>query len=213
MILGLRRLRMTAAEIAETLRCRSRRSRSSCAATASASSAGSGSSRLSATSAPGRASSSTSTSRSSDGSKAAPANAGTGCARTTTANTPTRRGRRHNTVGWECVHVAVDDYSRLAYAEVLTDETASTAVGFLKRAVTYYQRHGITVERILTDNGSPYRSMIHAVACRKLGIRHLRSRPYRPQTNGKAERFIRTMLNGWAYGADLPLKPRTHTSP
>ena len=110
-------------------------------------------------------------------------------------------GKRHNTVGWECVHVAVDDYCRLAYAEVLTDETASTAVGFLQRAVAYYQRHGITVERILTDNGSPYRSMIHAVACRKLGIRHLRSRPYRPQTNGKAERFIRTMLNGWAYGA------------
>jgi transposase InsO family protein len=110
-------------------------------------------------------------------------------------------GKRHNTVGWECVHVAVDDYSRLAYAEVLTDETASTAVGFLQRAIAYYQRHGITVERILTDNGSPYRSTIHAVACRKLGIRHLRSRPYRPQTNGKAERFIRTMLNGWAYGA------------
>jgi len=110
-------------------------------------------------------------------------------------------GRRHNTVGWESVHVAVDDYSRLAYAEVLTDETASTAVGFLRRAVSYYHRHGITVERVLTDNGSPYRSMIHAVACRKLGIRHLRTRPYRPQTNGKAERFIRTMLNGWAYGA------------
>ncbi len=110
-------------------------------------------------------------------------------------------GKRHNTVGWECVHVAVDDYSRLAYAEVLTDETAATAVGFLKRAVAYYERHGITVERVLTDNGSPYRSMIHAVACRKLGIRHLRSRPYRPQTNGKAERFIRTMLDGWAYGA------------
>jgi transposase InsO family protein len=110
-------------------------------------------------------------------------------------------GRRHNTVGWECVHVAVDDYSRLAYAEVLSDETASTAIGFLKRAVAYYQRHGITVERVLTDNGSPYRSLIHAIACRKLGIRHLRSRPYRPQTNGKAERFIRTMLNGWAYAA------------
>ena len=112
-----------------------------------------------------------------------------------------RAGKRHNTVGWECVHVAVDDYSRLAYAEVLTDETASTAVGFLKRAVAYYERHGITVDRIITDNGSPYRSMIHAVACRKLGIRHLRTRPYRPQTNGKAERFIRTMLDGWAYGA------------
>jgi transposase InsO family protein len=110
-------------------------------------------------------------------------------------------GRRHNTVGWEYVHVAVDDYSRLAYAEVLTDETASTAVGFLNRATAYYQRHGITIERVLTDNGSPYRSMIHAVACRQLHVRHLRSRPYRPQTNGKAERFIRTLLAGWAYGA------------
>jgi transposase InsO family protein len=110
-------------------------------------------------------------------------------------------GHRRNTVGWEYVHVAVDDYSRLAYAEVLADETASTAVGFLRRAVAYYNRHGITVERVLTDNGSAYRSMIHAVACRNLHLRHIRSRPYRPQTNGKAERFIRTLINGWAYGA------------
>jgi transposase InsO family protein len=108
-------------------------------------------------------------------------------------------GRRRNTVGWEYVHVAVDDYSRLAYAEVLLDEKASTAAAFLKRAVAYYQRHGIQVERVLTDNGSCYRGVVHAVACRRLGIRHLRTRPYRPQTNGKAERFIRTMLDGWAY--------------
>jgi transposase InsO family protein len=110
-------------------------------------------------------------------------------------------GRRRNSVGWEYVHVAVDDYSRLAYAEVLLDEKASTAAGFLRRAVAYYRRHGITVERIITDNGSCYRGVVHAVACRQLSIRHLRTRPYRPQTNGKAERFIRTMLNGWAYGA------------
>ena len=110
-------------------------------------------------------------------------------------------GRQRNTVGWEYVHVAVDDYSRLAYAEVLLDEKASTAASFLRRAVDYYQRHGIAVEQILTDNGSCYRGVVHAVACRKLGIKHLRTRPYRPQTNGKAERFIRTMLNGWAYGA------------
>jgi transposase InsO family protein len=110
-------------------------------------------------------------------------------------------GRVHHTVGWEYVHVAVDDYSRLAYAEVLTDEKASTAAGFLRRAASYYRRHGIDVERILTDNGSCYRGVVHAVACRRLGIKHLRTRPYRPQTNGKAERFIRTMLNGWAYGA------------
>jgi len=110
-------------------------------------------------------------------------------------------GNRRNTVGWECVHVAVDDFSRLAYAEVLPDEKATTAVAFLTRAVSFYRRHGIRVERILTDNGAPYIAISHAVACRHLGIRHLRTRPYRPQTNGKAERFIRTLLNGWAYGA------------
>jgi transposase InsO family protein len=110
-------------------------------------------------------------------------------------------GRRRKTVGWEYVHVAVDDYSRLAYAEVLLDERASTAAAFLQRALAHYRRHGIQVERILTDNGAAYRGVVHAVACRQLGIRHLRTRPYRPQTNGKAERFIRTLLNGWAYGA------------
>jgi transposase InsO family protein len=110
-------------------------------------------------------------------------------------------GHVRNTVGWEYVHVAVDDYSRLAYAEVLADEKAITAVGFLRRAVDFYARHGIRVERMLTDNGSAYRAIVHALACKQLRIRHLRTRPYRPQTNGKAERFIRTMLTGWAYGA------------
>ena len=112
-----------------------------------------------------------------------------------------RAGIRRKTVGWEYVHIAVDDYSRLAYAEVLADEKAPTAAGFLRRAVAYYHRHGIRVERILTDNGSCYRATVHALACRTLGIRHSRTRPYRPQTNGKAERFIRTLLAGWAYGA------------
>ncbi len=112
-----------------------------------------------------------------------------------------RAGRRHATVGWEYVHIAVDDYSRLAYAEVLADEKATTAIAFLRRALAYYQRHGIQVERILTDNGSYYRAAIHAIACKTLGIRHSRTRPYRPQTNGKAERFIRTLLQGWAYNA------------
>jgi transposase InsO family protein len=110
-------------------------------------------------------------------------------------------GIRRNTVGWEYVHIAIDDATRLAYAEVLTDEKATTAVGFLRRAIAFYARHGITAERVLTDNGSPYISTLHAIACRALGIRHLRTRPRRPQTNGKAERFIRTMLAGWAYGA------------
>ena len=109
-------------------------------------------------------------------------------------------GKRRNTVGWDYVHIAIDDATRLAYAEVLRDEKAVTAVAFLRRAVAFFERHGITVERLLTDNGSPYRSAVHAIACRALGIRHLRTRPRRPQTNGKAERFIRTILNGWAYG-------------
>jgi transposase InsO family protein len=105
------------------------------------------------------------------------------------------------TVGWEYVHIAIDDCTRLAYAEVLSDEKAITVVAFLKRAVEFFARHGITVEQLLTDNGSGYRSAIHAIACRALGIKHLRTRAYRPQTNGKAERFIRTLLGGWAYGA------------
>ncbi len=108
---------------------------------------------------------------------------------------------RSRGAGWEYVHVAVDDATRLAYVEVLADEQASTAVGFLRRAAAHFRRYGITVERVLTDNGNAYRSTIHAIACKALGIRHLRTRPYRPRTNGKAERFIRTLIDGWAYGA------------
>jgi transposase InsO family protein len=103
--------------------------------------------------------------------------------------------------GWERVHVCVDDATRLAYVEVLGDERARTAIGFLKRAVAFYSAHGIAVERVMTDNGPAYLSIAHAIACRALGLRHIRTRPYRPRTNGKAERFIRTMLGGWAYGA------------
>ena len=115
--------------------------------------------------------------------------------------TGSRRDRRdQGKKGWEYVHIAIDDYSRLAYAEVLSDEKAVTATGFLRRAVAFYRRHGITVERVLTDNGAAYIAVVHAISCRSLGIKHLRTRPYRPQTNGKAERFIRTLLAGWAYG-------------
>jgi transposase InsO family protein len=124
--------------------------------------------------------------------------------RITEAGRPRRRdadGHDRGISGWDYVHVAVDDYSRLAYAEVLADEKAATAIGFLRRATAFFARHGIQVERILTDNGSAYRATLHALACRQLGIRHLRTRPRRPQTNGKAERFIRTLTNGWAYGA------------
>jgi transposase InsO family protein len=110
-------------------------------------------------------------------------------------------GRRPNTVGYSFIHIAIDDCTRLAYAEALPDEKATSAIAFLRRAIAFYRRHGVTVERVMTDNGSAYISALHAIACRTLGIRHLRTRPRRPQTNGKAERFIRTMLAGWAYGA------------
>jgi len=112
---------------------------------------------------------------------------------------PRKDGKR--VVGWEFVHVCVDDATRLAYVEVLPDEKAITAVGFLHRAIAFYRRHGITVQRVMSDNGACYRSTTHALACRAIGLRHLRTRPYRPRTNGKAERFIRTLLAGWAYGA------------
>jgi transposase InsO family protein len=104
-------------------------------------------------------------------------------------------------LGWEFVHVAIDDATRFAYVELLDDEKATTAIGFLGRAVAFFESHGMTVQAVMTDNGSAYRSTIHAIACKALGLKHLRTRPYRPQTNGKAERFIRTMLGGWAYGA------------
>jgi transposase InsO family protein len=114
-------------------------------------------------------------------------------------NTYTPDGRRIGDAGWEFVHVAIDDHSRLAYAEVLDDEKAATASGFLKRAIEFFAGYGITVERVMTDNGSAYRSHLHAQLCRQLGLRHLRTRPYRPRTNGKAERFIQTLLREWAY--------------
>jgi transposase InsO family protein/transposase-like protein len=111
------------------------------------------------------------------------------------------KGQRSRGAGWQFVHICIDDATRLAYVEVLSDEKARTAVAFLRRAVAFYRAHGITVERLMTDNGSAYRSTVHAIACRALKIRHIRTRPYRPRTNGKAERFIRTMLTGWAYAA------------
>jgi transposase InsO family protein len=103
--------------------------------------------------------------------------------------------------GWEFAHVCVDDATRIAYVEVLPDEKATTCIAFLRRAIRFYAKHGIEVERLMSDNGSAYRSKLHQIACRTLGIKHLRTRPYRPRTNGKAERFIRTMLGGWAYEA------------
>ncbi len=113
----------------------------------------------------------------------------------------TINGRRTGATGWEFVHICVDDATRLASIEVLDDEKATTAAGFLTRAVAHFRAYGIRVEQVMTDNGSCYRAVIHALACKALRIKHLRTQPYRPRTNGKAERFIRTLLGGWAYGA------------
>ncbi len=111
------------------------------------------------------------------------------------------RTTRVRGAGWEFVHVCVDDATRVAYVEVLADEKATTAAGFLRRAVAFYGSLGVEVKRVMTDNGPAYVSLAHACACRALGLRHLRTRPYRPRTNGKAERFIRTMLNECLYAA------------
>ncbi len=109
--------------------------------------------------------------------------------------------KRLGATGWEFVHVCVDDATRLAYAELLPDELAATAAGFLRRAVAWFASLGVTVERVLSDNGACYRSRQHAQACHQLGIRHHFTRPYRPRTNGKAERFIQTLTRRWAHGA------------
>jgi transposase InsO family protein len=112
-----------------------------------------------------------------------------------------RMKRRNGRLGWEFVHVAIDDATRLAFVEVLADERGVTAAGFLSRAVSWFASLGITVERVLSDNGACYRSEVHALALQELRIRHLFTRPYRPRTNGKAERFIQTLTHKWAYGA------------
>jgi transposase InsO family protein len=111
-----------------------------------------------------------------------------------------REGRQRGVAGWEYVHVMVDDHSRLAYAEVLDDLTASCAVAFLRRAVAWFADRGVRVRAVMSDNGSCYIALDYAGALRALGLRHLRIKPGRPRTNGKAERFIQTMLNEWAYG-------------
>lgn len=110
-------------------------------------------------------------------------------------------GTRNYQPGWEAVHVCVDDTSRVAYVEVLPDQKTATCIGFLDRAIAWFADHGITIERVMTDNGSAYVSKAWAEHCARIEVRHLRTRPYRPRTNGKAERFIQTMLREWAYAA------------
>ena len=109
-------------------------------------------------------------------------------------------GRRRGVAGWEYVHVMVDDYTRLAYAEVLDDLTAGCAIAFLGRAVAWFAARGVRIEAVMSDNGSCYLAHAYAAALAELGLRHLRIRPRRPRTNGKAERFIQTLLAEWAYG-------------
>ena len=110
------------------------------------------------------------------------------------------RQRTGRGVGWEFVHIAIDDCSRVAYVEVLGNERGLTTVSFLRRALAWFKRRGVMVRRILSDNGPNYKSKVFARCCRWHKIRHLRTRPYTPRTNGKAERFIQTMLRLWAYG-------------
>jgi transposase InsO family protein len=107
-------------------------------------------------------------------------------------------------VGWEFVHVCIDDASRVAFSQILPNERKESAVAFLKAAIVYYESLGITVARVMTDNGSCYRAFKFRDACRDLGLKHIRTRPYTPKTNGKAERFIQTALREWAYAQAYP---------
>lgn len=107
-------------------------------------------------------------------------------------------------VGWEYVHVCIDDASRIAFTDIFSDEKAVSAVAFLKVAVAYYNSLGITVTRVMTDNGSCYKARDFAKACKALGLKHIRTKPYTPKTNGKAERFIQTALREWAYARSYP---------
>jgi transposase InsO family protein len=109
------------------------------------------------------------------------------------------RLKRARGVGWEYAHVCIDDHSRLAYVEVLPSERAEAATEFLKRALAWLRQHGVTVQRVMTDNGGCYVSRAFAATCKSQGLRHQRTRPYTPKTNGKAERFIQTLIREWAY--------------
>lgn len=119
-----------------------------------------------------------------------------------------RQAGRSRAVGWEFVHVSIDDASRIGFSQILPDEKKESAVAFLRAAVAYYLSLGVTVARVMTDNGSCYRSKAFRRACRELGLKHVRTRPYTPKTNGKAERFIQTALREWAYAQAYPSSTR-----
>jgi transposase InsO family protein len=118
-----------------------------------------------------------------------------------------RQGKSRG-IGWEFVHVSIDDASRVAFSQILPDEKKKSAVTFIKAAIAYYKSLGITVARVMTDNGSCYRSKAFRDACRDLRLRHIRTRPYTPRTTGKAERFIQTALREWAYAQAYPTSDR-----
>jgi len=107
--------------------------------------------------------------------------------------------RKRPRAGWEFAHVCIDDASRVTYVEMLANERKQTSIGFLRRAVAWFAKRGVITCRLLTDNGTAYRSALFAAACHQLGIKHIRTRPYTPRTNGKAERMIQTLLREWAY--------------
>ncbi|MBV8576609.1 MAG: transposase family protein, partial [Acetobacteraceae bacterium] len=122
-------------------------------------------------------------------------------------------GNRHGQsnsrgIGWEFVHVCIDDASRIAYTAILPDETAGSAIAFLERALAYFAGLGVIASRIMTDNGSCYRAFVFRDACRAHRLKHVRTRPYTPRTNGKAERFIQTALREWAYAQAYPTSNR-----
>jgi len=117
----------------------------------------------------------------------------------TTALRTGRTAKGHPNIGTAYLHTVIDDHSRVAYVEICADEKAATAIGVLQRATAWFAARGVTVERVLSDNGSAYRSFAWADACAELGVTHKRTRPYRPQTNGKIERFHRTLADGWGY--------------
>jgi transposase InsO family protein len=118
------------------------------------------------------------------------------------------RQNKSRGAGWEYVHVCIDDASRVAFSQILADQKKESAIAFLKAAVTYYASLGVTVARVMTDNGSCYRARAFARACRDLGLKHIRTKPYTPKTNGKAERFIQTALREWAYAQAYPTSDR-----
>jgi transposase InsO family protein len=126
--------------------------------------------------------------------------------RTRQSSTRGKRGGKSWGAGWEYVHIAIDDASRIAFAQVMPDEKKESATAFLKAALTYYQSLGVTVARVMTDNGGCYKAFDFRDACRDLGLKHIRTRPYTPKTNGKAERFIQSALREWAYA-----QPYTHS--